>query len=148
VQLKEFMMKASVNKSGATRRDEAKLPGHKSVTRSAASTTVKKFADKSGSPTPSTAAANSTNAPANLKTAGKVESKQARVVAILQRPKGATLKELVKVTGWQPHSVRGFLAGTVRKKLKLPLRSEVVEGIRIYRAGKKTTLNSDSSKAL
>lgn len=141
-------MKAFVNKSGATRREEAKLPGHKSVTRSAASITVKKVANKSGSPTPSSAAQKSTNAPANLKKAGKVGSKQDRVVAVLQRPKGATLKELVKVTGWQPHSVRGFLAGTVRKKLKLPLRSEVVEGIRIYRAGTKATLNSVNPKAL
>jgi hypothetical protein len=40
---------------------------------------------------------------------------------------------LTKATGWQPHSVRGFLAGVVRKRLKLDLVSTVVEGIRIYR---------------
>jgi len=40
---------------------------------------------------------------------------------------------LTKATGWQPHSVRGFLAGVVRKRLKLDLVSAVVEGIRIYR---------------
>ncbi len=46
---------------------------------------------------------------------------------------GATITALTKVTGWQPHSVRGFLAGIVRKRLKLDLQSAVVNGIRIYR---------------
>jgi Protein of unknown function (DUF3489) len=63
------------------------------------------------------------------------DSKQDRVVALLQQPRGATLDILVKATGWQKHSVRGFLAGTVRKKLKLPLISEKVDGIRTYRIG-------------
>jgi hypothetical protein len=61
------------------------------------------------------------------------DSKQDRVVALLQQPRGATLDVLVNATGWQKHSVRGFLAGTVRKKLKLPLISEKVDGIRTYR---------------
>jgi Protein of unknown function (DUF3489) len=65
-------------------------------------------------------------------------SKQDSVIALLRRPEGATLDNLVKATGWQPHSVRGFLAGTVRKKLKLPLQSQKVDGKRTYgiRAGK------------
>jgi len=62
-------------------------------------------------------------------------SKQDRVIALLRQPKGATLDVLVKATGWQKHSVRGFLAGTVRKKLKLPLLSEKIDGIRTYRIG-------------
>jgi len=62
-------------------------------------------------------------------------SKQDRVVALLRQPKGATLDVLVKATGWQKHSVRGFLAGTVRKKLKLPLLSEKIDGARTYRIG-------------
>jgi hypothetical protein len=62
-------------------------------------------------------------------------SKQDNVVAMLRRPEGATLDALVKATGWQPHSVRGFLAGTIRKKLKLQLISEKVEGVRTYRLG-------------
>jgi len=62
-------------------------------------------------------------------------SKQDQIVALLQQPGGATLDVLVKATGWQKHSVRGFLAGTVRKKLKLPLRSEKIDGIRTYRIG-------------
>jgi hypothetical protein len=65
----------------------------------------------------------------------KPDSKQDRIVALLQRPDGATLDALVKVTQWQKHSVRGFLAGTVRKKLKLPLLSEKIDGVRTYRIG-------------
>jgi len=63
------------------------------------------------------------------------DSKQDRIVALLQRPEGATLDVLVKETQWQKHSVRGFLAGTVRKKLKLPLLSEKIDGVRTYRIG-------------
>ncbi len=62
-------------------------------------------------------------------------SKQDQIVALLRQPGGATLDALVKATGWQKHSVRGFLAGTVRKKLKLPLLSEKIDGIRTYRIG-------------
>ena len=65
----------------------------------------------------------------------KPDSKQDRIVALLQRPEGATLDVLVKETEWQKHSVRGFLAGTVRKKLKLPLLSEKIDGVRNYRIG-------------
>ena len=65
----------------------------------------------------------------------KPDSKQDKIVALLQRPKGATLDALVKETQWQKHSVRGFLAGTVRKKLKLPLLSEKIDGVRTYRIG-------------
>lgn len=67
---------------------------------------------------------------------GATESKQDNVIALLRRPEGASLDALVKATGWQKHSVRGFLAGTVRKKLKLPLVSEKVDHIRTYRIGK------------
>jgi hypothetical protein len=65
----------------------------------------------------------------------KPDSKQDKIVTLLQRPEGATLDVLVKETQWQKHSVRGFLAGTVRKKLKLPLLSEKIDGVRTYRIG-------------
>jgi hypothetical protein len=73
----------------------------------------------------------------------KTDSKQDKIVALLQRPKGATLDALVKETQWQKHSVRGFLAGTVRKKLKLPLLSEKIDGVRTYRIG---TANAAKTK--
>ena len=59
--------------------------------------------------------------------------KQSRVLAMLSSPQGATILAMMQVMGWQQHSVRGFLAGVVRKRLKLNLTSEKVDGGRVYR---------------
>jgi Protein of unknown function (DUF3489) len=63
---------------------------------------------------------------------GNPSSKQSRVIAMLQSPAGATIAAMMKATGWQQHSVRGFLAGVVRKRLKLKLGSKNFDGTRVY----------------
>jgi hypothetical protein len=60
-------------------------------------------------------------------------TKTATILDLLKRPGGATAKELLKVTGWQPHSLRGFLSGTVGKKMGLTVISTKGEdGERTY----------------
>ena len=60
-------------------------------------------------------------------------SKAAKILDLLKRPDGATAKELQKATGWQPHSLRGFLSGTIRKKMGLDVISTKGEdGERTY----------------
>lgn len=60
-------------------------------------------------------------------------TKQANLIAMLRRPEGATIAQVVDATGWQPHTVRGAFAGALKKKLGLTVTSEKVDGARVYR---------------
>ena len=91
----------------------------KAVTRSAARTSKPKSRTRS--------------APVSEKIAARPDTKHARIIAMLRTPAGATIASLVTATEWQQHSVRGFLAGVVRKKLGLNLVSELSNKGRIYR---------------
>lgn len=65
---------------------------------------------------------------------------------MLSSPKGVTIDAMMKITGWQQHSVRGFLAGVVRKRLKLNLDSTAVDGTRVYRIARLARAKSDASR--
>jgi hypothetical protein len=78
----------------------------------------------------------------------RANSKQARVLALLRGPSGATIASVMRSTGWQPHTVRGFLAAVVRKELGLRLQSEKADGERVYRiiAGKTSADTADAPR--
>jgi hypothetical protein len=73
------------------------------------------------------------SAPASSNSATRPNTKHARIIAMLRTPAGATIAAIMAATDWQQHSVRGFLAGIVRKKLGLNLVSEQTDKGRVYR---------------
>jgi Protein of unknown function (DUF3489) len=88
------------------------------------------------------------SAPASSKPVTRPDTKHARIIAMLRAPVGATIAAIMTATDWQQHSVRGFLAGVVRKKLGLNLVSEQTDKGRVYRIrdGKASSTTVDHLK--
>ena len=78
---------------------------------------------------------------------GPRKSKQDTVIALLQQPKGTTIAAMMAATAWQQHSVRGFLAGVVRKRMGLNLVSEKTEQGRVYRIARKSAAGGKNKAA-
>jgi hypothetical protein len=84
----------------------------------------------------------------STKSAVRSDTKHARIIAMLRTPAGTTIAAIMTATDWQQHSVRGFLAGVVRKRLELNLVSELTDKGRIYRIkdGKASSTAADRAK--
>jgi hypothetical protein len=88
------------------------------------------------------------SAPASSKSAVRPDTKHARILSMLRAPAGTTIAAIMTATEWQQHSVRGFLAGVIRKKLGLNLVSEQTDKGRVYRIkdGKASSATTDRTK--
>jgi hypothetical protein len=85
------------------------------------------------------------SAPTSSRPGAEADTKHARIIAMLRTPAGATIAAIMTATDWQQHSVRGFLAGVVRKRLGLNLVSEQTDKGRVYRVkdGKASPASAD-----
>jgi Protein of unknown function (DUF3489) len=108
----------------------------------------KKAAARSTSRSTSKSRSRTRLAPSSSKTAMRPDTKHRRILAMLLMPAGTTIAAIMTATDWQQHSVRGFLAGVVRKKLGLNLVSEQTDKGRVYRIkdGKASSTTVDRIK--
>ncbi|MFW2354564.1 DUF3489 domain-containing protein [Hydrogenophaga sp.] len=63
----------------------------------------------------------------------RAQTKQAQLIEMLVKPSGASMVQMMALTGWQAHTVRGALSGALRKRLGLDVQGQVEEGVRVYR---------------
>ena len=124
------MTKAKSKRTPASRANDSKTKTSNSVKR----TTARKAAQLKSDAKP---AAHQQRRSASQPTARR-ESKKAHIIAMLRAPGGATIESMARAANWQPHSIRGFLAGVVRKKLGLTLVSANAENGRVYRITDRT----------
>jgi hypothetical protein len=117
-----------MRKPNSKRRTPSHSSGRKTASAAAQTTTPKLVKPKRG-----TQPAVGQQHQSREKQTERTETKQACILAMLRAPSGVTIDAMVHATGWQQHSVRGFLAGVVRKKLGLNLVSAATEGGRLYR---------------
>ena len=64
---------------------------------------------------------------------GHPQSKQAQLIALLSSSSGASMTHMMELTNWQPHTVRGMLSGSLRKRLGLTVQWQIEDGVRVYR---------------
>jgi hypothetical protein len=106
-----------------------------------------KVATRSATPKARNNKSRARSTPPASKAAGRPDTKHARIVGMLRAPGGTTIAAIMTATEWQQHSVRGFLAGVVRKKLGLNLVSEPTDKGRVYRIKDGTTWSAASGRA-
>ena len=105
-----------------------------------------KASTRSAARTTSKSKPRSRSAHSSPKTTTRPDTKHAKILAMLRTPAGATVAAIMTATEWQQHSVRGFLAGVVRKKLGLNLVSESTDKGRVYRISKASSGAADRVK--
>ncbi len=133
------MTKAKSKRKTTSRTNSSKTKGRNSTARTAPNLTKLKAG---------THPADDTRAQSSAQQNENTDSKQSRIVAMLRTPKGATVESIAHAMGWQHHSVRGFLAGVVRKKLGLNLVSAAAEIGRIYRIIDKMPSSGATAKSV
>ncbi len=121
--------KGATKKATSTKGSTRKPGAPKGVKRAAKATTPAKAA-KAATATKAVKA----TAPAKAASTPRTESKKATVLALMRRTEGVTLAEIAKVTEWQAHSIRGFISGSLGKKMGLAVESTKNEaGERVYK---------------